>query len=146
MHGLGRKRGQADGDVFRTFGMRRAVLHPFTGVGDNSLPGLHVEHTIFVRHTECALEHNGEFIEFRCLARFDPTARTAHVRNAESRFAGVHPSNELLDDFRFVARRGDAGGSSDKRWHCDSTLRTHGFDCHRDHTSSCSYSYSEPED
>ena len=43
MHGLRRKRVQANGDVFRAFGMWRAVLHPFAGVSDDSLPGFHVE-------------------------------------------------------------------------------------------------------
>ena len=115
MHGLGRERWQTDGDLLRAFGMRRAVLHPFTRVGDNSLCGLHVEHTRFVRHAERALENNGEFVEFRCLARFYPAARTADVRDAKSRFTGVHTSDEFLDDFRFVACRRDARGSRDYR-------------------------------
>src|SRR5207247_833481 len=96
MHGLRRERWQTNGDVFCTLRMGRAVLHPFTGVGDNSLAGLHLENASFVRNAERALEHDGEFIKFRCLARFDPTARTAHVRNAESRFIGVYPSDQFL--------------------------------------------------
>jgi len=43
---------------------------------------------------------------------FDPTARTAHVRNAESRFIGVYPPDELLEDFRFAACRGMAAPSA----------------------------------
>jgi hypothetical protein len=62
---------------------------PFAGVSDERLSCLQVEDAIFVRHAERAFEHDGELIEFRCLARFNPAARTAHVRDAEPRFAGV---------------------------------------------------------
>ena len=110
MHGLRRECRQADGDVFCAVGIWRAVLHPFADASDDSLPGFHVEHTSLVRHAERAFEHNAEFIELRRLTRFDPAARTAHVRDAESRFTGDHPSDEFLDDLRFVACRGDTSG------------------------------------
>ena len=111
MHRLGRERWQTNGYIFRAAGMRRAVLHPFPSVRNHSLTGLHFEHPISVRDTQRALEHDGELIELGRLAGFDPAVRTAHVRNADSRFAGVHPPDEFLDDFRFVSRSGNPGRS-----------------------------------
>lgn len=47
MHCLGGKRGEADGDVFRSLGSRRAVPDPFAGAGDDGLSGGNVEGTGF---------------------------------------------------------------------------------------------------
>jgi len=76
--------GQAYGEVFCAFGMRRAVLHPFAGVRHDGLSSGDFEDTLLVFHLQCSLEHHGEFIKFRCLAGLHPAAGAPHVRKAQA--------------------------------------------------------------
>ena len=77
--------------------MRRAVLHPFSSIDDDRLAGLHIDYSVFMRDSQYALEHDSEFIELRRLSRLDPSARAAHVGDAQAGFAGVHSADEFID-------------------------------------------------
>lgn len=117
MHGLRRERRQTHGNVVRAFRARRAVAHPFTGAGHNGLARVHVEHAAVVFDSQRSGEDQREFVKLRSLARLDPAAVAAHVRNAQSGFAAIHPANELFDDFRLVAGGGDSGWCGNEGWH-----------------------------
>ena len=56
-------------------------------------------------------------VELRRLSGFNPARRTAHVRDADRAGARVHASDDFVDEFRFVARCGDAGWLFDKGRH-----------------------------
>jgi hypothetical protein len=88
--------------------MRRAVLHPFTGMRDNRLSGLHVQRAASMGDAQDTFEHHGEFVELRFLTRFYPAAWTSHVSHAQTCFAIVHPSDEFIDELGFVSGCGNA--------------------------------------
>src|ERR1035441_8623898 len=82
MHSVGRKSGEADGDIFRASGTRRGVANPFTSAGDDGSAGAHFDIALLVLYANCALQHNCVFIKFGSLSGFLPPFRTAHMRDA----------------------------------------------------------------
>ena len=82
MDSLGRKRRKTYGDVLCGFvGCR--ILNPFTGMGYYGLSGRNVERSSLMLHVQLAANHDSVFLELRCLAGFQPSRGTAHVRDAE---------------------------------------------------------------
>src|SRR5215471_10217983 len=117
MNGLRRKCRQTNRNIFRSLRIRRAVLYPLGSVSNNRLAGPHVYHAVFMRDAQRTFEHEGEFIEFWRLPRFDPTARAAHVRDAQARLAGVHAADKFVDEFGLIAGSRDPGWNGDQCWH-----------------------------
>src|SRR4051812_17781834 len=117
MHCFRRKSRQTNRDVFRAIRMWRAVLHPFTAMSNYRLTGRDVQRSPSVSHSQRTFEDQSEFVELRRLSRLNPTARAAHVRDAQSRFGGIYPADKFIDEFWFVAGSGDARGSRNKFWH-----------------------------
>ena len=108
---------QADRDVFGAFRAGSAVLNPFARMSDDRLASGDVRGAVLMREAKGAFKHYGEFIELRFLARFNPTARAAHVGNAEARLTGVYPADKFIDQFWFVSRSSDASWSRNECWH-----------------------------
>src|SRR5206468_2663574 len=85
--GVGRERGQADGDVVRT--LRSAVAHPLAGGGVHRLAGACGKGPTVVLDVYGAIEHDGPLVEVRLLPGFGPAGRARHVRDRHPRLAGV---------------------------------------------------------
>jgi len=115
--GGGGKGGEADGDVFGAFG--RGVLNPFAGMGDDALARGDVERAAFVRDAQHALQDYGEFFEFGCLARLDPSGGALHARDAQRLHLRVYAADKLFDDFRLVAGGFDSSRPRNECWHRD---------------------------
>ena len=71
-------------------------------------PGPYVHFTAAMRHAQHSLDHDRVLIKLRRLSRLNPSAGTAHVRNAQPRFLRVHAPDKLVDQLRLVARGLDA--------------------------------------
>jgi hypothetical protein len=117
VHGFHGKRWQADGDVFGAAFVRGGVANPFTGVGDDGLSGGYVERAGSVLDAQRSFEDDGELVEGRRLAGFEPSGGAAHVRDAGGGSLGVDASDVLVDEFRFVAGGLDARGLRDQGGH-----------------------------
>jgi hypothetical protein len=76
---------------------------------DDCLTRLDVNNAALVLDAEHAPEHHGEFIEFRGLAGLDPTARAAHVGDAELAVLRIDPANVLVDQLGSIASGFDPG-------------------------------------
>src|SRR3954469_6606412 len=100
MHGVGRERGQADGNVLRTTRLRRAVADPLTGTRDDRLSGADVEHAAVMLDADQPFQNDGDLLELRALSRLEPAFRRHHPRHADIRVAGVHATGELFDPLR----------------------------------------------
>ena len=114
---VGRERRTADGDVLRPCWRRRAVADPFTGMGNDGLPGLNVNDALFGLNPEQAGKHHRVFFKLRRLSWLDPPAGASHVSHADLRVPGVDSPDELVDDLGFVSGGSDARGFVYERWH-----------------------------
>ena len=123
MDGLWGEGWQADRDVFGAFRAGSAVLNPFARMSDDRLAGGDVQRAVLTCDAKGAFKHQGEFVELRFLARFNPTARAAHVGQAEARLTAVYPADKFIDQFWFITRGSDAGWSGDESWHKSSFIR-----------------------
>src|SRR5260370_3811290 len=94
MHRLGRKRRQADRDVFGAFW--RAVADPFALPRHHRLPGAHFHDAALVLDMEGAVEDHGVFVEVGTLARLGPSGRAVHVRDAHLRLSGIDVADVLV--------------------------------------------------
>lgn len=83
---------------------------------DDSLPGANIARAFRVLDTQAALDDHSKLVEFGCLARLLPSARTAHVGDAYAGSAGVDAPDVLIDEFRFIARCLYASGLRNKGW------------------------------
>ena len=117
MHGLRGKGGQAYGEIVGSLRRGRAVFDPFASTATDRLPGVQIKNPVAMGDTQRAGEDEGKFIKLRRLSRFHPVARAAHSRDTQARFAVVQATDEFLDDFRFVSRRGDERWCCDELWH-----------------------------
>jgi hypothetical protein len=84
MDGLRGEGWQADRDVFGAFRARSAVLNPFARMSDDRLASGDVHEAVLMGEAKRPLDYDSEFVEFRFLARFNPTAWAAHVGHAEA--------------------------------------------------------------
>jgi len=108
---------QANRDVFGAFRMRRAVLDPFAGAGDDGLAGEDFEDAVLVFHLQAAGEDEGVFVKLGGLAGLGPAAGAAHPGEAEPGLAVVHVADVFLDDLGLVAGGGDARRFGDELGH-----------------------------
>src|SRR5512147_175299 len=104
MHSKGRKRGQADGDVFRSLRARRTVSDPLPARSDDRFTSMHLEHACFRFYLQHPIEYQRIFVEFRRLPRLAPSGRTLHSGDADLCRAAVHQPNKLLDALWLIAR------------------------------------------
>ena len=103
MHGMGRERGQTDGDVFCAF-VGSGVLDPLAGTGYDGLTGYNVEASITMANAPTSAKDDGLFLEFRSLTRLFPPGRAVHVGHAQSRLRVAHAAHILVDDLGQIAR------------------------------------------
>ncbi len=110
-YGVHGKRREADGEIFRAFFTWGAVAYPLAFVGDYGLSGADVEGSAAVLDSQLALNDDGEFIEARCLAGFNPSTGTAHVSDRERFGVGVHAADVFVDQFGLVSGGFNSRGS-----------------------------------
>src|SRR5262245_13271592 len=122
MHNTCGKGRDTDREVFRTFWVGRAVLYPFAAVGDDGLTCGDIRSAGTRGDAEQTLQDNRIFIKLGSLAWFKPSARASHARDADCIGIGVHPSDELLDNFRFIACGLYESRSSYESWHGKTSL------------------------
>src|SRR5271166_4487036 len=84
---------------------------------DDRLSGLDVELAAMRTDAQHAAQHDGEFVEFRLLARLGPALWAAHMGNADGAVSGVHASDVFVDQFGLGSGGGDAGGLRDQSGH-----------------------------
>ena len=78
------ERRHTDGQVFRSIGPGRTVLHPLAAPDDDCLSSADLQHTFTRGHTEQAAQHDRVLVELRRLAGLDPALRAVHVGDAEA--------------------------------------------------------------
>ncbi len=115
--GGGGEGGEADGDVFGTRLGRGAVADPVAGGGVDGLAGGEAVSACAGFNLEFAVEDDGVFVEFGCLAGLAPAGGTNHAGDAESFRAGVDTAEKFFDGFGRVAVGLNAGGGGDDAWH-----------------------------
>ena len=108
---------QADRDVLCAAFVRSGVADPFTGVGDDRLPGGNLERSVLVFDAESALENHAELVERRSLARLQPSGGAMHVGDAGGSGLRVDAPDVFVDELGFVAGGWDAGRLRDQGWH-----------------------------
>jgi hypothetical protein len=96
MHGLRRKCGQADRDVFGALRAGRAVLHPFAGLGHDRLSGVYIQRPVVVSDSQRSFEHDGELVELGRLGSTQPAGLRiwAMLRRASPEF--TRPTNSSM--------------------------------------------------
>ena len=99
MHGCRRKGRQAYGDILGTIGIWGAIARPNACRNDNGLAGGNLLYTVFTFHHQDPMQHQGNFREFRTLARLFPPRWAGHASNADFSGVGIYPADELLDPF-----------------------------------------------
>ena len=75
MHGCGREGRQANGDVLRAVGERRAVADPFARIADDGLSGVHFEHAALVLDAQECPRERRKFPGTRAAAPARPSRR-----------------------------------------------------------------------
>src|SRR6185295_5984411 len=75
MDGVGRERGETDGDVLGATGLRRAVTDPFARMCHDRLAGPHVEHAARVLDADQPLQDDRDLLELRPLSGLEPSFR-----------------------------------------------------------------------
>jgi hypothetical protein len=75
-------------------------------------------------HAQHAAQNYRVFIEFGSLSGFLPSARTAHVGDAQRVLAGIYPAYVLVDQFGPVSGRQDAGWRIDPLGHNPESSRS----------------------
>src|SRR5215471_14177722 len=69
LHGERRK---THGDVLGASSFRRAIANPLSRMRNDRLSGPNFQNAVLVFHSQRSLKHDGNFFEFRRLARLDP--------------------------------------------------------------------------
>ena len=74
---------KTDGDVFGSFGRRRAVTDALAGLGNNRLAARDINRTLTVLDPYQAAEDYSDFAELGCLRGLLPALGTSHVGHAD---------------------------------------------------------------
>ena len=89
MHRVRQEGRSTHGDIFRSFGRRRAVLHPLAGLHDDRPPGFHVELAVRQCNVQASLQNDCILVELQSLSWFRPARRTLHASDTDFGRTGV---------------------------------------------------------
>lgn len=113
MNCRGRESWQADGDILRSFGSRRAVAHPLPSTGNHSLAGSQLVDAFTGFDLKLSAQDDGELVKLRGLSRLAPAGRTDHACDADGFGLRVGATDNLFNRSGWLAVCLDARGCFD---------------------------------